>query len=122
MIKNKLSEINLVYANGGNIIEYLKKYFNQTFNSKEMIEISYDFQSGSYIKNVRKNPEYFDKYADKIAKIINSFETPINSIIEVGVGEGTTLGGVIPKLTTKPRGIFGFDISWSRIKYVQPGL
>lgn len=119
MIKNKLAAVNRIYSNGGNIIEYLKKYYNQTFNSKEMIEISYDIQSGSYIKNVRENPEHYDKYTDSIAKLINSLETPINSIIEVGVGEATTLGGVVSKLIAKPRKIFGLDISFSRIKYGQ---
>ncbi|AKA70296.1 methyltransferase domain-containing protein [Clostridium scatologenes] len=44
------------------------------------------------------------------------------SILEVGVGEATTLGNVIRLLNNKPDRCYGFDISWSRIKYAKKFL
>jgi SAM-dependent methyltransferase len=37
------------------------------------------------------------------------------SILEVGVGEATTLAGVLDECAIKPDVAFGFDVSWSRV-------
>lgn len=45
------------------------------------------------------------------------------SIMECGVGEATTLSGVLKRLDmSKLAQIFGFDVSWSRIKYADKCL
>ena len=75
----------ITHHNYENITEYLKKTFNQTFNTNEIIEISYDFQSGSYIQNLKQNPAFFDKYTDNIAKVINNLGISITTIMEAGV-------------------------------------
>ena len=41
---------------------------------------------------------------------------PNGTLLEVGVGEATTLCGVLSELGDKVKKSFGFDISWSRIK------
>jgi len=55
---NQLAKIKEIYANGENIIKYLKSINNNEQNTIEDILISYDFQSGSYIKRFSSNPEY----------------------------------------------------------------
>ena len=40
-----------------------------------------------------------------------------DSILEVGVGEATTLCNVVSRLKRAPREVLGFDLSWSRIAF-----
>ena len=82
------------------------------------ILISYDFQAGSYIQGFSKNQEYNDKYCKTLSKIIDKIGN-VESIIEVGVGDATTLNTVIRNLENKPSDILGFDISWSRLKFAK---
>jgi ubiquinone/menaquinone biosynthesis C-methylase UbiE/uncharacterized protein YbaR (Trm112 family) len=112
----QLQKIKELYDKGENIIQYLKKTGNNESNSIEDILISYDFQSGSYIKGFSQNKEYIDKYCKALAKIIDEIEN-VQSIVEVGVGEATTLNMLIKNLKNIPPNILGFDISWSRLKF-----
>lgn len=113
-----IQKIKSVWENGGNIIEYLKSLDGRKNNSIEDILISYDFQAGSYIKGVEQNPDFNFKYTQYIADVIDSIG-PVNSIMEAGVGEATTLTNVLLKLKYMPKYNYGFDISWSRIKYAK---
>jgi len=112
----QLQKIKTLYANGENIIQYLKKIGNNEKNSIEDILISYDFQSGSYIQELSKNKEHNEQYCSALAKLIDNIDN-VKSMIEVGVGEATTLNMVINFLANKPKDIYGFDISWSRLKF-----
>lgn len=114
----QLQKIKELYSNGENIIQYLKSIGNNEKNTIEDILISYDFQSGSYIQGFSKNKEYLEKYCSALAKIINEIDN-VQSIVEVGVGEATTLNMLIKYLKNKPSNILGFDISWSRLKFGQ---
>lgn len=114
-ILNKIKEL---YAKGENIVQYLKANNNSSKNNIEDILISYDFQSGSYINFYKNNIQYYKDYCGAIAKVINPLGD-FSSIIEVGVGEATTLGNLIENLKRIPTNILGFDISWSRIKYAK---
>lgn len=107
-----------IYANGQNIIQYLKSISNDNHNNIEDILISYDIQSGIYIKYFLKDYEIRKNNGESIAKLIDSLGS-FDSIIEVGVGEATTLSPLVKKLNKKPKSILGFDISWSRLKYAQ---
>lgn len=120
-IFKQLAKIKEIYANGENIIRYLKSINSNELNTIEDILISYDFQSGSYIKGFSNNPEFKDKYCTSLAKIIDDLGN-FDSIIEVGVGEATTLNNLIRKLTKIPTDILGFDISWSRLKFAKEFL
>lgn len=105
------------YINGDNISSILRKKQNLSFNTREIIEISYDLQTGSYI-NALQDKEYEiykEYYTKKIARIIQSLCKP-TSILEAGVGEATTLSGVVNELDTEVDA-YGFDISWSRVMY-----
>ena len=107
MAKDSLNELKKFYENGGNLINHLKNLNNSKRNSDEMIMISYDFQSGSYIKKINENPEFTEKYTNAMAKVINGLGTH-ESILEAGVGEATTLANVLPKLKPQPKNIYGF--------------
>jgi len=112
----QLKRIKEIYSKGENMIKYLKSIGQNKSNSIEDILISYDFQAGSYIKAFFNNPGYKNEYCAALATIIDKYEN-IDSIIEVGVGEATTLNSLINKLENRPKDIFGFDISWSRVKF-----
>jgi len=114
-IVNRLKEI---YSNGQNIIQYLKSISNDSQNNIEDILISYDIQSGIYIKYFLKDYEIRKNNGESIAKVIETLGS-FDSLIEVGIGEATTLSPLVKKLNTKPKEIMGFDISWSRLKYAQ---
>ena len=117
---NQISEVKKIYENGGNILGFLKSKSNSLQNSTESILISYDFQAGTYTEFVKQNTEYINNYTGAIAKLLDNLS--FNSIIEVGVGEATTLGNVVERLVKRPEFIYGFDLSWSRIKYAQQYL
>lgn len=115
-MKDSLKKIKEIYEKGQNIIQCLRDN-KSNINTSEMIAISYDFQSGSYIKSVKENIYYTEKYTKAISKVINRLNIKHDSVLEAGVGEATTLGNLIPKLKVKPNKIFGFDLAWSRVRY-----
>lgn len=136
MKMNDLSKIKEIYEGGGNIVKWIKEQENREENNVDDILISYDFQAGTYYDlYVNKATNYdYDLEHGKIADIISSC---INqtcgekmvasshgiSIMECGVGEATTLSGVLKRLDmSKLAQIFGFDVSWSRIKYADKCL
>ncbi len=101
------------YKKGNNVMEFFRKLTGKKRNATEAIRISYDLQAGSYIDLAKKNKKFVKTYTRSIARIIDKYK-PM-SILEIGVGEATTLGNVIIELKTKPTVIKGFDISNKRI-------
>lgn len=104
------------FARGENITELLRRESNSEQNTEEIIETAYDLQAGSYVRAL-ENPEilsFKQKYGKAIAAEISCL-TSSSSILEAGVGEGTTMSFVIRALENWPIHIHGFDISWSRI-------
>ncbi len=116
-----LQKVKEIYSRGENIIQYLKSIGDNGKNTIEDILISYDFQSGSYIKNFADNKEFQLNFSAAVAKSIDEIDN-VESILEVGVGEATTLGTMVKKLKKRPPWILGFDISWSRLKFAQEFL
>jgi len=114
--KKILSRIKNLYSENANIIRYLKELDKSNINSIEDIMISYDFQAGTYYQDYKKDPSINEKYCTNLANIINNLGQYEN-LLEVGVGEGTTLGPLFQFLDRKPNKVYGFDLSWSRIKY-----
>ena len=112
-----------LYEKGENISSFLKEKTNSSTNSEQIIEVSYDLQSGSYIKQMRDSDFYAlkRKYAKTLVDTILSLCKP-DSILEAGIGEATTLSGVIETLGEADINSYGFDISWSRIAYAKKWL
>jgi len=111
-----------LYAKGENISAYLRKERDKKINTPEMIEISYDLQTGSYISGMKNENIFKIKHSCsiKLAQIILSLCEP-ESILEAGLGEATTLSGVLNKLG-KDIDSYGFDLSWSRVAYARNWL
>tara|TARA_B100000212_G_scaffold62105_2_gene42322 strand:- start:2509 stop:3363 length:855 start_codon:yes stop_codon:yes gene_type:complete len=107
-----------MYDRGENISNFLRSENN---NSLESILISYDLQSGSYTKIAEKEKEFFQIYTNQIANTIKSLGD-FKSIIEIGVGEATVLCPLMQKLSNKTLDIFGFDLSWSRVRYAKENV
>ncbi|MEK5040755.1 methyltransferase domain-containing protein [Sporosarcina sp. FSL K6-3457] len=116
-----LHRVKEIYEKNENIIGYLKDIEDRKENTIEDILISYDFQAGSYVKGYQNNQEKKEAYCDEIASVLNGLGS-MDSILEAGIGEGTTLGPVLNKLHQVPKTIVGFDLSWSRIKYAKEFL
>ena len=108
-----LLQLKALYQKDVNIIHHLEA---QGLSRSESIAISYDLQAGSYIKYAQDNPEYTEDYASEIAGIFNGLGNEAESIMEVGVGEATTLANVRKRLEFEPDSI-GFDISLSRVLF-----
>lgn len=105
-----------MYCKGGNIIEYLKSQNHGKVNP-EAIMISYDLQAGSYTELASKKLAYFAEYTNAIASVIRSLGA-FKSIMEIGVGEATVMNPLMKTLDPDQNiAKFGFDISWSRVRY-----
>jgi len=113
-----LNRIKQLYLENKNIIKYLKELEGRESNSIEDIMISYDFQAGTYIQEYKRNSSFKKKYCSRLANILDNLEN-YDSLLEAGVGEGTTLGPLLYSLQKRPDKSYGFDISWSRIKYAK---
>lgn len=109
-------ELQSAYRQGKNITELLRQAQQTHRNTEEIIEVAYDLQAGSYMAAMA-SPEmnrHKAAYAAAIAREILSLMAP-TSLLEAGVGEATTLSGVIGSLELAPASAYGFDISWSRV-------
>ena len=115
-MRKDLKKIRKLYDEGVNIIKYIKNESQSDKNTSEMVMISYDLQAGSYIKKAQENPKWESEYSDAYAKIFDQLGK-YHSILEVGVGEGTTLYNLVSRMSNVPSNVYGFDISYSRIKY-----
>jgi len=108
-------ELIAAYRRGENIIALLKEG-GVDKNNDAIIETAYDLQTGSYVKALGDPNMLHHKeaYGAAIAEQVQSLTEP-TSILEAGVGEGTTLSFVLDGFGKECPEAHGFDISWSRI-------
>jgi len=118
----EISRIKLAYTKNQNIMKILRSKNKTHLNSPEMILYSYDLQSGSYLKKLKnlKFRSYKKKLGVRISKIIS--ELHVETILEAGVGEASTLYDVMNSKLLKKSKFLGFDISLSRLLYAQKYL
>ena len=122
MIFNPRQVYNMYKGSGINVMEYLRNNFHDSVDESKCIEISYDFQTGSYV-DALNNKNYFEQkmsYVAKIVKTILELCMP-SSILEAGVGEATTLA-YVAKYLNRDSNYYGFDMSWSRAWYARKFL
>ena len=106
-----------------NITQSLRKKQGLKYNTDEIIDIFYDIQAGSYVSAAVENvklSKHLKNYTSELVRTILSLCKPA-SILEAGVGEATTLSGVLQGLDTDIDS-FGFDLSWSRIAWAKRWL
>lgn len=105
------------YKNGENISQNMRKESNSKYNSSEIIEMSYELQASTYIESMKdkKAREEKVKYCNSLYNTIIELCNP-KSILEAGIGEGTTLLELI-RCFSENISSYGFDLSWSRVAY-----
>jgi len=103
------------YKDGKNITELLRHQRNIESNTSEIIETAYDLQAGSYIDYLKQNKDKSAAYTNEISQIIDKYNLKDNTLVDIGTGELTTITQILSKLKRKPKKIYAFDISWSRI-------
>jgi ubiquinone/menaquinone biosynthesis C-methylase UbiE len=116
-VKKKILHLKELYEKGVNIIDYLKSEHSDKQVTSEDILLSYDLQAGTYTKFAKENRSYITSYVSAASQVIKKLGD-FSSFLEVGVGEATVclpLAKVIGK--NKKVKTFGFDISWSRVRY-----
>lgn len=115
-----IQKIKKLYEQNQNLTEYFKTTQNKNCLNSQEIELIYDLQSGNYSKKYENNKahkEYKDKFSEEIVNYLNSLNFKFDSILEAGIGEGTTFVNIIQKLNIVKLKSFGVDISWSRLAY-----
>lgn len=121
MIKDKhILEISKLYKTLK--VAYKKKINIQKFLNKKkiisqkVIELSYDLQSGSYIKKLNKYKKIDKKVFDIFNKTLTNNFKNINSILDFGSGELTRFMYVINHLKRKNKiKYFACDLSLNRL-------
>ncbi len=103
------------YRAGENITRLYRNIRGEDFNSDEIIEVAYDLQAGSDVKEVLADMEQNLAYAGELAEVLDSFSEPGDTLMDIGTGELTTISLVIKQMNCAPQKIFAFDISWSRV-------
>lgn len=113
-----LQKLQNIYKSGSNISQFLRKQEKTKHNSPEIIQISYDFQAGSYIDYAKKNVKYMKRWSQAIVNEIKLLNIKgQQTLLEAGVGEATTFCHVVSGLGKNVSKAYGFDISWSRLAY-----
>jgi SAM-dependent methyltransferase len=121
----------------------LKKYLQRLVSkipslirtSDHVLE-KYDRKSGAYVDQIKdaynspfvirsnlrgeiinlRSDKFFDEVADYVKKHVFERRGVIESVVEIGAGEMTTLARAVAKLEVPPPFVAALDISWSRLK------
>jgi len=115
-------EIRALYDKGGNVANWVKTREGNNGNSLTSILYSYDMQAGSYIA-LLKDPAaqaFQQKVGQEIAVLLDRLAP--GSLLEAGVGEGTSLAPVLNHMRRRPSQVLGFDLSLSRLLFARSHL
>lgn len=101
-------------------MEWCREYLRSTKGRAEGNDlfatlVAYDLQAGSYVAAARAHRENNRRWCGQVARLLADALDDAGSILEVGVGEATTLGGVLSEIGERTTSAFGFDVSWSRV-------
>jgi ubiquinone/menaquinone biosynthesis C-methylase UbiE len=115
-------EIRALYDKGGNVASWIQAHEGANGNSLTAILYSYDMQAGSYIA-LLKDPaaRAFQQDVGRELAVLLDKLAP-GSLLEAGVGEGTSLEPVLTHMSKRPAQILGFDLSLSRLLFARSHL
>ena len=104
-----------LYERNVNIMAWFRELRGEQFNSCGASRISYDLQSGSYLRALEseEHRRKLELYARAIADVLDVL--PGSTLLEAGVGEATTLCEVLRCSGKSWSCTAGFDLAWSRI-------
>ncbi len=111
------SELKAAFDRNENITDLMRRETESDSNTEEIIETAYDLQTGSYVGALAEPSfrEHKEQYGKAIADVLTALVDDGGSVLEPGVGEGTTLSFVMKHCDSSFDHFHGFDISWSRI-------
>lgn len=94
-----ISGMRNAYAHGENAMAYareaLRTHGVAGRNQRLATLIAYDLQADTYVEGARANPEEKQRWCRQLADLIAPVLPKGGSLLEVGVGEATTLAGVL---------------------------
>ncbi len=99
------------YQRGENITQ---KFKESGLNTLQGIEVAYDLQSGGYVQGVYKDLKGFKAYTSEMGEILKDHVCSLDSVLDCGTGELTTLSGISHYLPNDIE-LLAFDLSLSRI-------
>lgn len=113
-------ELKAAYDAGENLMALIRERSGADGNDEGAIELSYDLQSGSYaaFADTPEGRDFKVRVGQALAEVIGKLG-PVTSLLEAGVGEGTTLWHTVRSLDRRPEHIHGFDLCWSRIAFAR---
>lgn len=103
------------YYRGDNAMAYARAQNVENSNAVFSTLVAYDLQAGSYVEEARKNHMYLDDWCLQLSNLLKPYVKRGDSVLEVGVGEVTTLAGVVKTIDVVDIRPIGLDVSWSRI-------
>lgn len=103
------------FLRGENAMAYARSLSPGSSNTVLSTLVAYDLQAGSYVEEARKNRSYNFDWCLQLSRLLEPYIEPGDTVLEVGVGEATTLAGVMKALRLTDIKPMGFDVSWSRI-------
>lgn len=107
------------YARGENVMAYAREHAfeasSKEGNSLVATLIAYDLQAGVYSADALAAPWLQLKWCQQVADLIRPHLPERGSLLEIGVGEATTLAGTLVALDGRVGCAYGFDVSWSRV-------
>lgn len=109
-------ELRTAFQQGANISALLRARAPGGLPSEETIEVAYDLQAGGYIRAL-KRPDLWahkERYGKKIAAVLAGLGQ-VDSLLEAGIGEATSLSFVLEAMAQPPQAVHGFDLAWSRV-------
>lgn len=104
-------EAKKVYAEGGNVSDFLRSQKKTPVNTSEIIETAYDLQAGSYIEFFKNNGKKVTSYVDEISDLLKMQLGANQTMLDIGTGELTTLLPLLNNLSTTHKKILACDIS-----------
>ena len=105
--------LNKKFSKKINIQTFLEK--NSYLNKDDIINISYDIQSGSTIKNYNISKKKQSNIFDSFIKILNENFSQYKTILDFGCGELTTSFYIFKKISKKISKFYANDVSLNRL-------
>jgi ubiquinone/menaquinone biosynthesis C-methylase UbiE len=115
-------EIRALYDRGENVTRWIQDHEEADSNSITAILYSYDAQAGSYV-DALKDPAaraLKQNLGRELGTILGNLAP--SSLLEAGIGEGTSLAPVLNQMGKGPAHVLGFDLSLSRLLFARRHL
>jgi ubiquinone/menaquinone biosynthesis C-methylase UbiE/uncharacterized protein YbaR (Trm112 family) len=110
-------ELKAAYKDGKNLLHLLKDESKGGDRTSEHVELSYDLQSGAYARGFDERPEVRERKRTYTKALLDVFRSlgRHETVLDAGVGEGTTLWSMFSQLDGPCPAIHGVDLCWSRV-------